>query len=111
MALIGGFLTKHSHGKLCIVQTTAAILVIGVEERAKLLLREVHATLFKDSLKLGKIDGTRIHDVEVLEHFHETSFFRHLGVRLLNELVLECFLKPLKQLMNMKLVRSCLKLL
>ena len=96
MALIGGFLTKHSHGKLCIVQTTAAILVIGVEERAKLLLREVHATLFKDSLKLGKINGTRIHDVEVLEHLHEASLFRQLRIRLLNEFIFESFLKPKK---------------
>ena len=70
MALIGGFLTKDSYGKLCIVQTTATILVIRVEERAKLVLWEVHATLFEDSTELGKIDSSRVHDVKVLEHLH-----------------------------------------
>ena len=80
VALIGGLLAKHSDSELCIVKTTATILVIGVEEWAKLILGEVHATLFKDSLELGEVNGTRIHDVEVLEHFHETGFFRHLGI-------------------------------
>ena len=107
VALIGGLLAEHRDGKLRVVQTTATIPVVGVKERAKLILGEVHASLLQDSLKLGKIDGTRVHDVEVLEHFHETGFFRHFSIGLLNELVLELFLEPLQQLTNTKLVRSC----
>ena len=101
----GRFFAKDCDGKLCVVEAAALVFVVGVEEGTQLLLREVHARLLEDSLKLGEIYSTCVHDVKVLEHLHQASLFRHLGIRFLNEFVLESFLKP-TQFHKVSLVRS-----
>lgn len=96
LALLSRFLAKNGNCKLLIIQTVALIFVVEVEQGAQLLLREVHASLFEYTLEGGKVYRALVHDIEVLEHFHETSFFRHLCIRFLNQFVLQLFFKPIQ---------------
>ena len=107
LALGGGFFTEDSDGKLCVVKATTAISIIDVEEWTKLLLRVVHAALFQDTTELGKVNRTLVHDVKILEHLHQTGFFRHLCIRFLNKLVLQSLLKSM--ITGIKAVKSTVK--
>ena len=80
LAFLSRFLAKNGDCKLLVIQAIALIFVVEVEQGTQLLLREVHASLFEHTLEGGKVYRTLVHDIEVLEHFHETSFFRHLSI-------------------------------
>ena len=89
----GRFLAEDSDCKLFVVQAAALILIVGVEKWAQLIFREVHASFFQHALELGEVYSSLVHNVKVLEHLHKASLFRHLGSRLLNQLVFQLFLK------------------
>ena len=94
LALGSGLLAEDSNSKLLIVKGSAGISIVDFEKGTKLLLREVHAGLFEDAAELCEVNSSLVHDVKVLKHLHEAGLFRHLGGRLLNQLIFESFLKP-----------------
>ena len=53
----------------------------------------LHSALFEGTAELVKVNSAGVHHVKILEHLHETGLLRHLGVRFLNQLVLESFLE------------------
>ena len=88
LALARRLFAENSHRELSVIKTAAAVLVVCVKKRPQLLLWIIHARLLKHALKLRKVDRSSIHDVEILKHLHQTALFRHLGVGLLDQLVL-----------------------
>ena len=93
LSLLGSLLAKDSDGEFFVVKAATAVLVVAVEEGAQLLGGEVHAAFFEHALELVEVHTARVHHVEVLEHLHEAGLFRHLGIRLLDQLVLKLLLK------------------
>ena len=80
LSLRGSLLTEDSDGELFVVEAATAVSIIAVEEGAKLFGWEIHAAFFEHALELVEVNTARVHHVKKLEHLHEASLLRHLGI-------------------------------